>query len=172
MRKKQLMTDADRAEMLKNALEHLALLQATDPNPTWEKALSRVSTPDGTPLAYQTLYKWMQEPWGKEIVAQHKQRTASMSQDLVMRKFQRAVAHQLSIACGEFGEPKDAVAAFKALKRFFEDADLLNVVHGEAKAASVQVLIQQFSGTTAVREQGATLEGAVRVISDTPVPSN
>jgi len=172
MRKRMLITDEMRAEMLKSALEHLALLQVSDANPTWDKALARVETPDGVPLTYITVWRWLQEPWGKEILAQHRARTASSSQDLVMRKFQRAVAHQLSIACGEFGEPKDAVAAFKALKPFFEDADLLNVVHGDAKPASVQVLIQQFSGTTAVREQGATLEGAVRVVQALPNPSN
>jgi hypothetical protein len=164
MRKRQLITDDQRKEMLRTALENLALLQLSDSNPTWDKALSAVLDPTGAPLAYQTVWRWLQEPWGKEILDEHRKRTAHSGDDLLMRKFQRALGYQVAIACGDIGEPKDAVAAFKALKPFYEAAGLLNGGTEAARPASVQVLIQQFAGTVAVREQGQIIDAEVKVL--------
>jgi hypothetical protein len=164
MRKRMLMTDDQRKELLEQILTELALLQLTDSDPTWAKAIAKVPAPDGKPLTYQTVWNWMQEPWGKELAERHRKGTTHAGNDILYRKFVRAMGHQVAIACGDIGEPKDAVAAWKGLKPFYEAAGILGEHTENVKPASVQVLIQQFSGAVRVSEQQTVEASSVKVL--------
>jgi hypothetical protein len=155
-----LISNEERANLARLALDRWQELRVSGEKPTWNKALEGILL-DGSPVTYSTLWRWLHKTdWGVALYKEWLEETRGISHTILASSWPDALQEQVDLATNKPGDVpyKDRIGAFRAITPLAIDAGLVKQLSVGGGNHNTNVLFNFVGSTAAVKRRETTEE--------------